>query len=425
MPEVAVTRQPPTLPGIEELIRASWSEFQARFPLLIGLYLLTIVAFAVPTVLGALLGAVLAGVGGRTASIALIALGFVGGIGCGFWCLAALFQAVAHGELGLRESLERGRDLIPSLIWVSLLAGFVVLGGYCLLILPGILFTVWFFSSQFILVTEDVRGVEALLKSREYVRGFGVEVALRLLLVWFASLVVGAVPFIGLFLSLAFFPFLLLYHYLLFQDLRLIKGELLYSCGTADRLKWPGVALAGYLIMALSLFFAFKALLPLDVWKFRNNPRNGGTLPVLTLPPQDRVPPAGSGGTPGGSAVPAETVPAPSAGSESDGYPENVHVFIYAVNYTGKVRANGTVIRELEGKPDMQYSYNQDGRGLRYGRNEIRIDFSRLPDPPSSLLEIHVRISRAKPGGGKEILGEWRVQDGGSGTKDFEFDIPR
>jgi hypothetical protein len=53
------------------------------------------------------------------------------------------------------------------------------------------------------------------------------------------------------------------------------------------------------------------------------------------------------------------------------------------------------------------------------------VNYSELPDRPSSLLEVHMKVSRHTPERGMEILGEWRFNDRGTGTKSFDFDIPR
>lgn len=149
-----------------------------------------------------------------------------------------------------------------------------------------------------------------------------------------------------------------------------------------------------------------------------------GEFRVIDFPPAADAPadtanPAG-GETP--SASPGvETVPA----TADEPSPDNVHIFIYAVNYSGTVTANGSTIQNLGEKPDMQYNYNLMGKGLRYGLNRIEVDFSEIQVPNSSLLEIHIKISRNTTEKGKEVLGDWRFSDKGSGRKVFDFDIPK
>jgi hypothetical protein len=106
----------------------------------------------------------------------------------------------------------------------------------------------------------------ALLKSREYIRGYWFEVALRLFLVWVVSGLVGAVPLFGPILALLFFPYLMIFHCLIYRDLRVIKGDVSYPHGTKNKFLWPGVALIGWVVVVTILIFLFSSL---DFGKFR------------------------------------------------------------------------------------------------------------------------------------------------------------
>jgi len=53
----------------------------------------------------------------------------------------------------------------------AIILGFLGTGGFLFLIIPGIIFLVWFIFAQFIIFAEDDRGMNAILKSKEYVRG--------------------------------------------------------------------------------------------------------------------------------------------------------------------------------------------------------------------------------------------------------------
>lgn len=427
------------LSDIGDLFKESWQVFQRRFAVLIGLYLLAIVAFMLPAVITVGV-TVLAGItkGGVAFVVAGVA-GLLVGLYLGCRCFAAFLHAVVDDQLAFGEALENGKGLVLPLIWIGFLTGFIISGGFILLIIPGIIFMVWFFFAQFILVKEDGHGMGALLKSREYVRGEWFNVALRLLLVWAASMMLGIIPMAGPILCIAFFPFVMIYHYLIYRDLREMKGDVPFPCGTIDLLKWPAVALLGLVAVPLalvsfvgfSMFGKLSSLAPPGTAiVIKGAPLTGTStdqqgLRVITFPQND-----GSGSDPtatdpaGGvsPSLPADSQ-SPFAGREE--YPENIHIFIYAVNYTGTVRANGTMIKEMEGKPDMQYNYNMNGEGLRYGQNRIEIDYAEIPNPPSTMLEVHLKVSRNDPGKGKEILGEWRFKDRGTGTKTFTFDIAK
>jgi len=434
-------RQRPTPPrglkDLGDLFTESWRVFQRRCGTLIVLYLLTMVAFMVP--LGVTAGLVMLA-GMAKGGVALVLTGGVGLLAAlyfGFRCFGGFLHAVVDDQLGLRDALARGHGICLPLMWVGCLTGFVIGGGFTLFVLPGIIFMVWFFFAQFILVDEDVHGMDALLKSREYVRGEWFNVALRLLPVWVASVLIGMIPLAGPVLGVLFFPFAMIYHYLLYRDLRGMKGDVLFPCGTVDKLTWPGVALAGYVLVPLTLvsFVGFSAfgklagMAPADLAIVQKGgvtkgAANDGGLRVITFPQQETALPGDGSPDPAGTGTSPESTEVGS-GSGHEAYPERIHVFIYAVNYTGTVRANGTPVRELEGKTDMQYSYNQDGKGLRYGENQIEVDYAELPEHPGSFLEIHLKVSRYGGSTGNELLGEWRIKEKGSGTKTFTFDISK
>ena len=214
---------------IGDLFTESWQLFQRRFATLIGLYLLTMVAFMLP--LGITIGlAMLAGMAkGGAAFVLTGVVGLLAGLYLGFRCFAAFLHAVVDDQLAFGEALEKGNEIILPLLWIGFLTGFIICGGFILFVIPGIIFMVWFFFAQFILVKEDVHGMNALLKSREYVRGEWFNVALRLLLIWAASVLVGIIPLAGPILCIVFFPFTMIFHYLIYRDLREMKGDVPFS----------------------------------------------------------------------------------------------------------------------------------------------------------------------------------------------------
>lgn len=61
---------------------------------------------------------------------------------------------------------------IISYIWISILVTVAILGGTLLLIIPGIIFSIWFSFALYILILEGVRGTQALSASRELVKGY-------------------------------------------------------------------------------------------------------------------------------------------------------------------------------------------------------------------------------------------------------------
>jgi hypothetical protein len=62
-------------------------------------------------------------------------------------------------------------SLVAPLLLVSILVGLAIIGGLILLIVPGIIFGLWFSLSAQTLVFENKRGTDALKASKAYVQG--------------------------------------------------------------------------------------------------------------------------------------------------------------------------------------------------------------------------------------------------------------
>jgi len=67
-------------------------------------------------------------------------------------------------------------ELSLRVFWTQLLAGLAIVGGFLLLIVPGIIFMVWFIWSQYVAVDEGLGGIAALRRSRDLTRNRFVDV---------------------------------------------------------------------------------------------------------------------------------------------------------------------------------------------------------------------------------------------------------
>lgn len=120
--------------------------------------------------------------------------------------VALLFVAVRQEESGtvLDAYREAGRSIL-SYLWIAWLVSLISLVGFLLLIVPGVLFTVWFSLAVYVFAAEGIRGVDALRKSREYVRGQWWSIAWRIAFISIAMLLftflVGFLGNIATFLS--------------------------------------------------------------------------------------------------------------------------------------------------------------------------------------------------------------------------------
>lgn len=115
------------------------------------------------------------------------------------------------------------------LIWLSVTVGFI------LLIIPGIIFLVWFSLFEPVIVIEDIGYASALGRSRSLVKGyfwrtlgfFIVTGLLVFIIVGIISQVLGLIPvvgqIIGFIIQLAVFPFQLIAETLYYYNQRVIK----------------------------------------------------------------------------------------------------------------------------------------------------------------------------------------------------------
>lgn len=87
------------------------------------------------------------------------------------WIQAAYLLRLFHPEYSLGDVFKNAKHYMVRLWVVSILLGLVVTGASFLLIIPGILFALWFGFSQFTAIANDSKGMQALLQSKAYVKG--------------------------------------------------------------------------------------------------------------------------------------------------------------------------------------------------------------------------------------------------------------
>ena len=135
-------------------------------------------------------------------------------------------DSAASPRNALAYAWGRRGDLL-SLFFLNFLLG----GAYALFIIPGIIFQVWFSLSAIVLIAEGRSGTEALLASREYVRGHDWAVFSSIgFLVFFALLISSVAELLplpslvrqGLTFALSALagPFIAIYLYLIYHSLK-------------------------------------------------------------------------------------------------------------------------------------------------------------------------------------------------------------
>ncbi len=129
----------------------------------------------------------------------------------------------------VKGALKEGWSKYRPFFLVSLLTGLIIGLGFLFLIVPGIIFAVWFGFSIYVVICEDKRGFKALSRSRELVKGHWWSVAKRVFAIMIItfSFSMGAqfIPYLGQFAFMILFtPFSIIYNYLIYQNLKEMKG---------------------------------------------------------------------------------------------------------------------------------------------------------------------------------------------------------
>ncbi len=238
------------LPEIKILLGETIKFFREHFNLLISLSLILI---GIVLIFGFILG-----VFGSSLSFALlgnlvkqkilfwIMMSIFAVLGISLLIITLIFQILAQGtiilaiihkdkqhETGVKKIWHEIFSRAKSIIWVNILTFLAILGGYILLLIPGLIFSIWFNFSIFILLQEKLLGRAALKRSKALVKGYFWPLVFRIfiltLILFGASVCFSLVPFLGDLLGLAFslfaVPFMYIYLYLIYKNLLKLKSE--------------------------------------------------------------------------------------------------------------------------------------------------------------------------------------------------------
>lgn len=106
----------------------------------------------------------------------LILIVFAAGIVVTLWAGIALVKAIANSLSGQttilwKDNFSSSNHLIWPAFYTSLLTGLIVFLGVLLLIIPGIIFAVWYNFSYYAVILDNTRGMAALKASKAMVQG--------------------------------------------------------------------------------------------------------------------------------------------------------------------------------------------------------------------------------------------------------------
>lgn len=257
---------------VGEIFSLTWQQYKQRALPLLAVILISSALLGglvmIMVLCGAFGGALLAHLISERAAlmivISMISLLVIVATVLAIWCQAAMLAIVVDEELGIIEAFRTGWDYLWPMAWVMTILTGILITGFVCAILPGIAFMVWFTFCFYILLLEDRRGMDSLLVSMEYVRGYWWDTFIKLFLVWLVSALLSAIPFVGQILSLIFAPFFMLFMLTIYRDLKSVKGEVEVSAGQGARVFWWVLAIIGMLLPILGLAGAVVTLLSGD-----------------------------------------------------------------------------------------------------------------------------------------------------------------
>lgn len=223
------------LPAIKELFGSGLALYKEKFSLLIQ-----IAAF--PALLIFLAG-VFGNLQMKFAAFVFSILGVTASI------LASIaFIHAVKDEVALGEAYRLAKSKFFSYAWVSALVGIIVMGGFVMAVVPAVIFSVWFSLSSYILVIEGRKGLDALLKSKEYVRGYWWPVLFRVLAVGIPMGIISvgvsyiaalfgknAVEFGAALIQIFLSPLVAAYYYSFYRALSSLKPEVATSAPSGNR----------------------------------------------------------------------------------------------------------------------------------------------------------------------------------------------
>lgn len=253
LPELVLPQEEKvSLPGPIALLKQAWFIYKERFTTFLGIML-------IPGLVG--MGIKLLDTQGVIISLVLQVISTIITI----WAALALIYAIKDSEekIDILESYERGWSTILSNLWVAVLVGFFTFGGFLLFFVPGIIFSIWFSFAGIIVIAEKMKGMNALLKSKEYIRGQWFPVFWRIVFIGVMSMIIVLPPsiffdaanmnyiseFIKFLTVLIITPFVTAYHFSLYKTAKDIKGEFVFTPNEKDRDILIGIATLGILII--------------------------------------------------------------------------------------------------------------------------------------------------------------------------------
>lgn len=282
------------LPGPWNLLKQSLKVFKERFWVLIGLMVIPLIFVFVGSFITLGMGGLLDWF--KLGTLATILTGLfifiLSILGAIFytWALISLFYAIKERDqrIGIRESFSLGWHKILSFLWVGILAGAITIAGYFLFVIPGIIFNIWFFLVFYVLVSEDLIGLNVLFRSKQLIKRywwkvFWRSIVLSFILVLFSlpviiiaviatiienSVMNNIADFMGNIFALLTTPFSIIFGFLIYENLKRLKSNIQFeSPERKTKVSFVLLAIIGAIIIPALISASF-------VWIFFNREKD-------------------------------------------------------------------------------------------------------------------------------------------------------
>jgi len=220
-----------SLDPVGSLWRSAWRLYADRFAVVTEIILPPVLLLGLGNILKVFIGSPIV-IAGSVLLAAGVLLSIVAG--------AAILYSFHHAT-GFEESYRAVGGLFWQLVWIAILVGIASIGGFVMLVIPGIWLAVSMAFSNYALVLEGKRGFAAMVQSREYIRGYWWAIFGRMALlvcVFIVTYVVVGVPFalvgggaIGsaiasAIITLFIAPFSIAYYYTIYRNLVTLKSDI-------------------------------------------------------------------------------------------------------------------------------------------------------------------------------------------------------
>lgn len=186
-------------------------------------------------------------------------------------------------NLSIKELLKTAYKKVWGGIWVNTLIGFIILAGYFLFIVPGIIWSIKYSLALYVYLIENKKGMAALKRSAELVKGYWWAI-LKRYLIWFyavmggmlAMMFIPGLNFLANFLTIILTPLGVIYSYNIYRNLKKLKEQ----GQNLDNYKFKDKFLTFLLISGILIFMTIcGGFIALGIYldktekNYKNNPK--------------------------------------------------------------------------------------------------------------------------------------------------------